>query len=203
MCGVIIFIALLVTFGVVMLSVGFQVLALSALVVGGALLALFPVMKKGMSKMGIVLCVVFGLLLIVGGILLADTAFNNKTEAPEEPVVTWQETFIEHGFTETEVEKYNSMFIELGVTEFGDITFRDNGIMKVAQCEEVFGSDKYHLHITFENREIIYVRLIWTKYGYKDGADLFYDTDGGYLAKVIWEENKIVDMEGNLLAKIY
>lgn len=179
MCGVIIFIALLVTFGVVMLSAGFQVLALSALVVGGALLALLPVMKKGMSKMGIALCVVFGLLLIVGGIFIADIVSSDKKEIPEEPVVTWQETFIEHGFTETEVERYAEVLENVGITEFRDITFCESleeiGAMSVIQCRKVFGRNDLHLQINIENHEIFYIHFTDITDGSSRSVELFYD----------------------------
>lgn len=203
MCGMICLIAVLVIFGAIMLQAGSMTLALSALIVGGALLALTPVIKKGMSKKGVVLCVVCGMLLIVAGVFIADFLPSEKRQ--EEPVKTWQVAFTEHGFTEEEIQRYAVVLNAVGITELENISFRDNGAMNVVQCGKVFGKDDVRLHITFENHEIIYIHFTyWDKWqSEKKGIDLFSDTEGGYLAKVDWEGKQIFDADGNLITVIY
>ena len=63
MCGIIVITALLIILGLLMFSAGLEILALTALVIAGVIIAIFPAMKKGMGKMAITLCVVCGIIL--------------------------------------------------------------------------------------------------------------------------------------------
>ncbi len=222
MCGVIILIGLLIAIGAILFYAGATVIALSAFLIGGVVMLCF--IPKQYPKSRKVIWVLVALVLIIAPIFVAASITPDKSQTeesqPQEVVDPWRDTFIEHGFTEKEVDGYVEILATVGITDFGELELHDNGIMNVAKFNEVFGKSNLGLHVTFENHEIIYIcfagfpdyavehYINWRgKWDYKyvpqkGRVDLFSDTEGGYLAKVDWENQQILDMEGNLITTI-
>ena len=140
----------------------------------------------------------------VGSNDLNDTNINSAVD-----VVTndWKTTFIDNGFTDEEIKEYNEILNNVGITDFHDVEIIENGRMHMIKGK-IFDSDECYLHITLEDRNIIVIYLSmpdleynpylnWRgkiKFRYEQSwkcVDLYYDMDGGYVAKLDWE-NKMI-----------
>ena len=140
----------------------------------------------------------------VGSNDLNDTNINSAVD-----VVTndWKTTFIDNGFTDEEIKEYNEILNNVGITDFHDVEIFENGRMHMIKGK-IFDSDECYLHITLEDRNIIVIYLSmpdleynpylnWRgkiKFRYEQSwkcVDLYYDMDGGYVAKLDWE-NKMI-----------
>lgn len=157
---------------------------------------------------------IFAIVLVAGFvILIADNSSDrtDNTSGEGESVMTqtnWRTVFLENGFTEDEVATYGEMLDEVGIGDFHDVEIIENGIMHIVRGK-IYDSDRLQLNVTLENRTIIYIELAglpateteayinWRgKLKFKTvdttkSVELYCDTDGGYLAKLDWE-NKII-----------
>lgn len=217
MCGIIVITTLLIILGLLMLSAGFEILALTAIVIAGVMIAIFPTMKKGMSKIAIALCVVCGIALVIGAIFLADSLHHKNKQNVENatPILSqtdWETVFVENGFSDDEISEYKEIFDTIGVSDYHDVDIHENGIMHIVRGK-VYDSNELQLNVTLENRKIIYValtgipdtkteayinwrgKLKFKTVGTTTSVDLYSDTDGGYLAKVDWENKTISAIE--------
>ena len=217
MCGIIVITALLIILGLLMFSAGFEILALTALVIAGVIIAIFPAMKKGMGKMAITLCVVCGIILVIGAIFLANSLYHkNKQDVVDTtPVLSqtdWETVFRENEFSDDEISEYKEIFDTIGISDYHDVDIHENGIMHIVRGK-VYDSNELQLNVTLENRKIIYVALAgipdtkteayinwrgqlkFKTVGTTTSVDLYSDTDGGYLAKVDWENKTISAIE--------
>lgn len=119
----------------------------------------------------------------------------------------WKTTFIDNGFTNDEIDDYNEILNNVGITDFHDVELHENGRMHTIKGK-IFDSDECFLHITLEERKIICIWLSmpdleynpylnWrgkVKFRYEQSwksVDLYYDIDGGYINKLDWE-NKMI-----------
>ena len=132
---------------------------------------------------------------------------NNENEG-NTPKADWKTVFLANNFTESEIALYEAMFNNVGITNFHDVEISENGIMHIVRGK-IFDSDTLQLNVTLENRKIILIELAgipaektemylnwrgkisFRTVGSKKSVDLYYDMDGGYVAKLDWN-NKLI-----------
>ena len=108
----------------------------------------------------------------------------------------WETVFRENEFSDDEISEYKEIFDTIGISNYHDVD-----------------SNELQLNVTLENRKIIYValagipdtkteayinwrgKLKFKTVGTTTSVDLYSDTDGGYLAKVDWENKTISAIE--------
>lgn len=141
-----------------------------------------------------------------------DDIEQNTSEGTDVIDTNWKTVFLANGFTENEISKYNEILNNVGVTDYHDVEVIENGIMHIIRGK-IFDSDVLQLNITLEKREIIYIELAgipaektetyinwrgkikFKTVGTKKSVDLYYDTEGGYIAKLDWENKTVVPFE--------
>lgn len=124
----------------------------------------------------------------------------------------WKTVFSENGFTDDEIANYNEILTTVGITDFHDVELIDNGTMHIVRGE-IFDSDVLQVNVTLKNRKIILVELAgipatnteayinwrgkikFRTVDTKKAVDLYYDMDGGYVAKLDWENKMIEPIE--------
>ena len=124
----------------------------------------------------------------------------------------WKTVFTENGFTEGEISTYEEMLTTVGIHDYHDVEITENGVMHIVRGK-IYDSKVLQLNIILENRNIILIELAGiptdetkayiTKRGKvkfktvrgKDSVDLYYDVEGGYLAKLDWENMTITAFE--------
>lgn len=145
-------------------------------------------------------------------VLLMVSCASNDANDTNSTDTNWKTVFREKGFDETEIAKYEEIFNKVGITDYHDVTIIENGIMHIVRGK-IFDSDNLQLNVTLENREIICITLAgipatkteayinwrgkikFKTSGSTKSVDLYYDTEGGYLAKLDWENRLITDFE--------
>lgn len=124
----------------------------------------------------------------------------------------WKTVFAENGFTEDEISAYGEMLSTVGITDYHDVEIAENGIMHIVRGK-IYDSKELQLNVTLENRNIILIELAGiptdkakayidkrgnlkfkTVQG-KDSTDLYYDVEGGYIAKLDWDNMTITAFE--------
>ena len=124
----------------------------------------------------------------------------------------WKTVFSENGFTDDEIASYNDILTTVGITDYHDVEVIENGAMHIVRGK-IFDSDDLQVNVTLENREIILVELAgipatnteayinwrgkikFRTVDTKKAVDLYYDVDGGYVAKFDWENKMIEPIE--------
>lgn len=137
---------------------------------------------------------------------------SSDSQISSDPNNDWKTTFTKHGFTETEISSYEEMLLTVGITEFHDVDIVENGVMHIVRGK-IFDSSNLQLNVTMENRKIFLIELAgipaekteayinWRgKIKFKTvdttkSVDLYYDMDGGYIAKLDWDSNTILPIE--------
>ena len=135
-----------------------------------------------------------------------ETVLTEHSDVKEIP--QWETAFAEKGFTEEEITEYREILTNVGITDYHDVEIIENGRMHIVRGK-IFTSEKLQLNLTLEERKIILVELAgipaekteayinwrgkikFKKIGTKKSVDLYYDMDGGYVAKLDWENNVI------------
>lgn len=129
-----------------------------------------------------------------------------ETETVETPT-DWETVFSASGFTSEEIASYKEILTNVGITDYHNVEVFENGRMHIVKGK-VYDSEKCSLRLTLEDRKIIVVCLNipsetstpyinWRgalKFRHEpswDNIDLYYDVDGGYVAKLDWE-NKMI-----------
>ena len=125
---------------------------------------------------------------------------------------SWKTVFRASGFTESEISKYEEMLTNVGITDYHDVEVIENGVMHIVRGK-IFDSDILQVNVTLENREIIVIRLAgipaekteayinwrgnikFKKVETKKSVDLYYDVEGGYIAKLDWANKMISPYE--------
>lgn len=120
----------------------------------------------------------------------------------------WETQFALAGFTKDEIADCKEILKNVGITDYHDVDIIENGNMHIVRGE-VFSAENWQLNVTLENRKIIYVclagipdekteayinwlgNLKFRKVGTTRSVDLYSDTQGGYLAKLDWD-NKVI-----------
>lgn len=136
----------------------------------------------------------------------SDESVIDKTPA-DAPLVEqndWKNIFSSKGFTEDEIGEYEEIFTNVGITDYHDVEVIENGIMHMVRGK-IYDSNVLQLNVILENRKIIVVtlagipdydtkayinwrgKLKFKKEQSKKSIDLYYDVDGGYIAKLDWE----------------
>lgn len=136
---------------------------------------------------------------------------NTETESSQ---YKWMTDFSEKGFTQEEIMQYKDILTNVGITDYHDIDILENGRMHIIRGK-IFDSDKLQLNVTLEDRKIIVVTLAGIPdYDYKPyitifgnlkfrkvntttEVDLYYDVDGGYVAKLDWENKEVIPYAAN------
>ena len=139
--------------------------------------------------------------------ILAMCNGNKKNDSVVKTPNDWITVFSDNSFTEEEISSYKEILFNVGITDYHDVEMIENGRMHIVKGK-IFGSNECDLHITLEERKII---VIYASLPYDatkphtnwlcdidldsekpNGTfDLYYDVDGGYTAKLDWE-NKTV-----------
>lgn len=130
------------------------------------------------------------------------------SEVVNDSVNDWKTTFSSKGFTDDEISRYDEILTNVGITDYHDVEIIENGFMHIVRGK-IYDSNVLQLNMTLENREIIVITLAgipdyeseayinWRgKLKFKQqkttrSIDLFYDMDGGYVAKFDWENMMI------------
>lgn len=172
-----------------------------------------------MSK---ILGTLFGFVLLIACVVIIFGVMNRNdmketAEVPSFSETTqistdWKTVFSENGFTDDEIATYNEILTTVGITDFHDVEVIENGIMHIVRGK-IFDSDTLQVNVTLENREIILVELTgipdtdtevyinwrgkikFRTVDTKKAVDLYYDVDGGYVAKLDWENKMIEPIE--------
>lgn len=172
-----------------------------------------------MSK---ILGALFGLVLLIACIVIIFGVMNrndkehidNKSSSLEIMQIStdWKTVFSENGFTDDEITNYDEILTTVGITDFHDVELIDNGTMHIIRGK-IFDSDVLQVNVTLENRKIILVELAgipatnteayinwrgkikFRTVDTKKAVDLYYDMDGGYVAKLDWENKMIEPIE--------
>lgn len=172
--------------------------------------------------MGKLLSTVFGIvILIVCAVIIFNLVLrDNRNEEVsssdsseiEQTKSDWKDVFAESGFTDDEIEEYDEILTTVGITDYYDVEIIENGIMHIVRGK-IFDSDTLQVNVTLENRKIILVELTgipatdteayinwrgdikFRTVGTKKSVDLYYDVDGGYVAKLDWENKMIEPIE--------
>lgn len=124
----------------------------------------------------------------------------------------WKTVFSENGFTDDEIASYDAILTTVGITDYHDVEVIENGAMHIVRGK-IFDSDDLQVNVTLENRKIILVELAgipatnteayinwrgkikFRTVDTKKAVDLYYDVDGGYVAKLDWENKMIEPIE--------
>jgi len=124
----------------------------------------------------------------------------------------WKTVFSENGFTDDEIASYDEILTTVGITDYHDVEVIENGAMHIVRGK-IFDSDDLQVNVTLENRKIILVELAgipatnteayinwrgkikFRTVDTKKAVDLYYDVDGGYVAKLDWENKMIEPIE--------
>lgn len=172
-----------------------------------------------MSK---ILGTLVGFMLLIACVVIIFGVMNRNVteqsvEAPSslEVVQTstdWKTVFSENGFTDDEIASYDEILTTVGITDYHDVEVIENGVMHIVRGK-IFDSDDLQVNVTLENRKIILVELAgipatnteayinwrgkikFRTVDTKKAVDLYYDVDGGYVAKFDWENKMIEPIE--------
>lgn len=150
-------------------------------------------------------------LLCMGSCMIMRTMQDNEIE--QQVVETdWKSVLTDHGFSEAELVEYEEMFTTVGITDYHDVDVVENGAMHIVRGK-IYDAENLQLNVTIENRKIILIELAgipatnteayinWrgnVKFRTVDttkAVDLYYDVDGGYLAKLDWDTMTISAIE--------
>lgn len=137
-----------------------------------------------------------------------DTLSNTPTASPTD----WRNVLSSKGFTDDEISEYEEILTNVGITDYHDVGIIENGIMHIVRGK-IYDSNVLQLNVTLENRKIIVVtlagipdyeteayinwrgKLKFKKEQSKLSIDLYYDVEGGYVAKLDWEKMLITPYE--------
>lgn len=152
--------------------------------------------------------------ILVSSLMLAFAGCANSSFETETNVILtdWETTFSDNGFTPDEILSYKEILTNVGITDFHNVDVIENGIMHIIRGK-IFDSDVLQLNMTLENREIIFIELAgipaekteayinwrgkikFKTVGTKKSVDLYYDIEGGYIAKLDWENKTVISFE--------
>lgn len=153
-----------------------------------------------------VIFLIFGIFLAVGMIAIS---VNEQREEAYQPINDWETVFSEKGFTQEEISSYKEILTNVGITDFHDVELFENGRMHIVRGK-IYDSENLQVNVTLEERKIIFVELAgipaekteayinwrgkikFKTVGTKKAVDLYYDIEGGYVAKLDWENNTIL-----------
>ena len=129
-----------------------------------------------------------------------------------EPIVAlaFLDDFTEYGYTEEQIESMREILLNVGINEITDleigaVSYGMQVVKGVAFRYDDIGWDKeVHVQFNIENGVLYYVHIYCPSYGtsnqptYLSGledrrAELYYDTEGGYLKRIDWENKTVVD----------
>lgn len=172
-----------------------------------------------MSK---ILGALFGFVLLIACIVIIFGVMNRNDKEQSDNISSssetiqistdWKTVFSENGFTDDEIATYDEILTTVGITDFHDVELIDNGTMHIVRGK-IFDSDVLQVNVTLENRKIIFVELAgipatnteayinwrgkikFRTVDTKKAVDLYYDMDGGYVAKLDWENKMIEPIE--------
>ena len=130
-----------------------------------------------------------------------------ETETVDTPT-DWETVFSANGFTSEEISSYKEILTNVGITDYHDVEVFENGRMHIVRGK-IYDSKQLQVNVTLEERQIIFVELAgiptdkteayinwrgnlkFRTVASKKSVDLYYDMDGGYVAKLDWE-NKMI-----------
>ena len=129
----------------------------------------------------------------------------------EEKVLNFLDDFTEYGYTSDQIEDMRTILVNVGITEItdmeiGNVSYGMQTVKGIAYKDKSFGGGGKEVQVRFniENGVLYYVHIYCPSYGtanqptYLSGledrrAELYYDTNGGYLKKIDWENKVVID----------
>ena len=134
-------------------------------------------------------------------------------EPEQEAVLTFLDDFTEYGYTEEQIEGMKTVLYNVGVVEITDLEV--GGVsygMQVVKGVAYKGKslrgprNDVEIQVNIENGTIYYIR-IYCPWDNLDGlneksAELYYDTAGGYLKKIDWENKVVVSLSAEEIATL-
>lgn len=135
---------------------------------------------------------------------------NEPQKNPEKPLL-FLDDFTEYGYTEKQIEDMRTILTNVGITditdlEIGNVVSGLQVIQGIIYKDPVYKYTGKEVQVQFniENGVIYLVAIYCPSYNtsnqptYLSGltnrrADLYYDTEGGYLKKIDWEKRAVVD----------
>lgn len=151
-----------------------------------------------------------------GSIIETAQEYNESTYGVEiettEPMVAlaFLDDFTEYGYTKEQIESMREILVNVGITEITDLEIEpvSNGMQSVYgvafRYDDIGWDKEVHVRFNIENGVLYYVHIYCPSYGtssqptYLSGledrrAELYYDTEGGYLKRIDWESKSVVD----------
>ena len=133
-----------------------------------------------------------------------------ETTEPMVVALAFLDDFTEYGYTEAQIESMREILLNVGINEItdleiGPVSYGMQVVKGVAFRYDDIGWDKeVHVQFNIENGVLYYVHIYCPSYGtsnqptYLSGledrrAELYYDTKGGYLKRIDWENKEVVD----------
>lgn len=160
-----------------------------------------------MKKLVCVLLVMFFALCSCVAIGSADTVTNDETEGESETTVeveqktTFLDYFTEYGYTEEQIQGMKTVLLNIGIEDITELEIEPVVYgMQVIQGK-VYNENRkdVDVQVNIENGVIYLVTIrcsnTWTalKGLVDERADLYYDVDGGYVRKIDWNSNTVVE----------
>ena len=140
-----------------------------------------------------------------------ESTYGVETETAEPMVaLAFLDDFREYGYTKEQIHAMREILVNVGVTEITDleitpVSYGMQGVKGVAFRYYDLGWDKeVHVQFNIENGVLYFVHIYCPSYGtsnqptYLSGledrhAELYYDTEGGYLKRIDWKNKAVVD----------
>ena len=141
----------------------------------------------------------------------AESPVVDESEVPVEKKVdglAFLDDLAQHGYTVEQIEDMREILENVGVTEITDlevgvVTYGMQSITGLAYKDKV-SLDEVQIRLNIENGVLYYVHIYCPSYYHENSAtylsgledrraELYYNTKGGYLKKIDWENRAVVD----------
>jgi len=142
-----------------------------------------------------------------------EEAVEPVDEPAEEPALALEflDGFTEYGYSVEQIEEMRTLLVNVGITEITELEIQPvvygmQNVKGIAFKDTSFGGGMKEVRVTFtiENGKIIIVHIYCPSFmhenqtPYLDGLEdrrayLYYDTEGGYLKKIDWENRVVID----------
>lgn len=142
-----------------------------------------------------------------------EEAVEPVDEPAEEPALALEflDGFTEYGYSAEQIEEMRTLLVNVGITEITELEIQPvvygmQNVKGIAFKDTSFGGGMKEVRVMFtiENGRIIIVNIYCPSFmhenqtPYLNGLEdrrayLYYDTEGGYLKKIDWENRVVID----------
>lgn len=121
------------------------------------------------------------------------TEATEAAEAAEHTVLSFLDNFIEYGYTAEQIEAMRAILVNVGITEISELEIGE--VSYGMQVVKGVAPKDVRVQFNIENGVLYYVHIYSSNLNglLDDRADLYYEFDGGYLKKIDWENETVVD----------